>query len=79
MRRHDDGMTGAVEGLEVVRGGAAPEELAAVLTVLAARAEMAAAEGRARSAGYDAWRATRLAALSCARRRPGAGSVRRRG
>ena len=55
-------MSGAIhdlDGFEVVRGGAAPEELAAVLAVIAARAEQAERP----VAGYAAWRARRLAAI----------------
>lgn len=51
-------------GIEVVRGGAAPEELAAVVAVLTARAEQAAsASASAGPSGYAAWRARRMAAL----------------
>jgi hypothetical protein len=48
-------------GLEIIRGSATLEELAAVVGVLATRAEPA---GEARTAtGYAAWRRTRLATL----------------
>ena len=49
--------------VDVVRGGAAPEDLAAVVAVLSAL------EGRGSAAaeptGYAAWRRGRLAALAC--------------
>jgi hypothetical protein len=63
MRRHHGGVADGVldlAGIEVVRGGAGPEELAAVVAILAARAEQAA---HAAPSGYAAWRAGRLAAV----------------
>jgi Acyl-CoA carboxylase epsilon subunit len=72
VRRDDGGVAeGVVDlaGLEIVRGGAAPEELAAVLAVIATRAERAGPDRD----GYQAWRAQRLAAVA-----RGEGSGRRR-
>jgi Acyl-CoA carboxylase epsilon subunit len=69
MRRHDGAVGDGVldlDGIEVVRGGAAPEELAAVLAVLAAKAEPPTTAPD----GYAAWRARRLAALRCTAERP---------
>jgi hypothetical protein len=52
----------SVDGVEVVRGGAAPEELAAVVAVLVALGEPG---GEADPlTGYAAWRRTRLEALT---------------
>ena len=51
-----------MKGIDVLRGGAGPEELAAVLAVIAARRERD--EQRAADpSGYAAWRAQRLEAL----------------
>lgn len=51
--------------LEVVRGGAAPEELAAVVAVLVALGESGrVTDGPVESVGYAAWRRDRLAALA---------------
>ena len=60
MRRDDGPASG--DGVELVRGGAAPEELAAVMAVLAVigDAERAPVE----TTGYAAWRRTRLAVLA---------------
>ena len=69
LRRHDGAVADGVldlDGLEIVRGGAAPEELAAVLAVLAAKAEPAATAPD----GYATWRAGRLAALRRTAERP---------
>ena len=67
-----------MKGIDVVRGGAAPEELAAVLAVIAARAE----QREPALDGYAAWRAGRLAAsrrtASPDRAARGVGSERRR-
>jgi len=52
----------SVDGVEVVRGGAAPEELAAVVAVLVALSD-SRPEGEPLT-GYAAWRRTRLAALA---------------
>ena len=67
MRRHDGGMTADdPEGVEIVRGGAAPDEVAAVVAVLAALGEREGGPSRGAPAagGYSAWRRTRLAALA---------------
>jgi Acyl-CoA carboxylase epsilon subunit len=50
------------DGVEVVRGGAAPEELAAVVAVLLALGESGDEEEQV--TGYAAWRRTRLAAIA---------------
>jgi hypothetical protein len=56
VRRHDDGVTaGGFEGVEIVRGGAAPDEVAAVVAVLSALGEREGQPKRGR---------TRLAALA---------------
>jgi hypothetical protein len=56
MRRDD----GAMDAVELVRGGASPEEMAAVVAVIASLAER-----RTESTvdDYAAWRRQRLAAL----------------
>jgi hypothetical protein len=48
--------------VELVRGGAAPEELAAVVAVLRALGD--AARPGDEPTGYAAWRRTRLAAIA---------------
>jgi Acyl-CoA carboxylase epsilon subunit len=60
MRRHDDGM--AADGVEVVRGGAGAEEVAAVVAVLSALGERD--RESAEPTGYAAWRRARLAAVA---------------
>lgn len=57
------------DGVELVRGGAAPEELAAVVAVLAALGDTEPVDEPL--VGYAAWRAGRLAALG---RAPWSGS-----
>jgi hypothetical protein len=56
MRRDD----GAMNAVELARGGASPEEMAAVVAVIASLAERRA---DTRVDGYAAWRRRRLAAL----------------
>jgi hypothetical protein len=53
----------SVDGVEVVRGGAAPEELAAVVVVLVALGESSSGAADPVT-GYAAWRRTRLDALT---------------
>ena len=60
--------------MEMVRGGAAPEDLAAVLAVLAAvsgsryeRLQQLGRSGPPEPSGYGAWRRTRLATLARSR------------
>ncbi len=54
-----------MDQVEVVRGAAAPEELAAVVAVLSALEDRAAGEPTGSApGGYAAWRRTRLAALA---------------
>ena len=60
VRRHDGGVSD--DELAVLRGGAAAEDVAAVVAVLAALGETSSES--AESAGYAAWRRTRLAALA---------------
>jgi hypothetical protein len=49
-----------MDAVELARGGASPEEMAAVVAVIASLAEHRADSG---SDGYAAWRRRRLAAL----------------
>lgn len=58
----------SADEVEPVRGGAAPEELAAVVAVLRALGD--ADRGIEESTGYAAWRRTRLAALARSRPAP---------
>jgi hypothetical protein len=51
----------AADGVEVVRGGAGAEEVAAVVAVLSALGERD--REAAEPTGYAAWRRTRLAVL----------------
>ena len=59
--RRDDGLVSA-DGFAVVRGGAAPEDVAAVLAVLAALGE--SDRETQDESGYAAWRRGRLAVLA---------------
>jgi hypothetical protein len=60
VRRDDGAMSG--DGVEVARGGAAPEELAAVVAVLVALGDSGGEDEPL--TGYAAWRRTRLEALT---------------
>ncbi len=67
MDEHAEEQRGSASGLSVTRGSATPEELAAVLGLLASRGGAGDAGGGLEVAsgrsGYRAWREARLAAL----------------